>query len=86
MQPSNEPAPILRVTIGAPVYTADDQKLGKVKATSGTHFQVETGLFQKDYWLSGEVVAEAVPDHSVILSVDKTELDTHKLNDEPMAA
>jgi len=86
MSQSIEPAPILRVTVGAPIYTADDQKLGKVKAINGNFFQVETGVFHKDYWLSGETVTEAVPDHSVQLGFNKEELDTHKRNDEAVAA
>jgi hypothetical protein len=86
MAPEQQPAPILRVTVGVPVYSADDQKLGKVKEIREAAFQVETGLFQKDYWLPGETVAEAVPEHSVVLTIPKGELDTHKLSSEPSAA
>ena len=81
-----QPAPILRVTVGVPVYSADDQKLGKVKEIRGAAFQVETGFFQKDYWLGAEAVAEAVPDHSVVLTFPKGALDVHKLSSEPPAA
>jgi hypothetical protein len=86
MFPSNEPTPILRVTVGVPVYTADDQKLGKVKDIRGSAFQIETGLFQRDFWLSEDTVAEAVPEHSVVLAIDKGELDIHKLSNDELAA
>jgi hypothetical protein len=86
MTAAPQPAPILRVTVGTPVYSADDHKLGKVKAIRAGHFQVETGLFQRDYWLSGELVQEAVPEHSVHLAVPNAELGAHKLPGEPAAA
>ena len=86
MSASNQPTPILRVTVGTPVYSADDQKLGKVKDVRGSHFQVETGMFQKDYWLGEETVAEAVPEHSVQLNIAKGELDEHKRSDDQLAA
>jgi hypothetical protein len=57
-----EPEPILRVTVGTPVYAQDGEKIGKVKEVRGQAFQVETGLLQKDCWLPGESVAEAARD------------------------
>jgi hypothetical protein len=86
MTMSDQPSPILRVTVGTPVYSADDQKLGKVKEVRGEHFKIETGLFQRDYWLPGSVIAEAVPEHSVTLHVARPELEAHKVTDEPAAA
>ena len=58
----SEPAPILRVTVDTPVYGQDGEKLGKVKEVRGNAFKIETGLFQKDYWLPGNCIAEAAPD------------------------
>jgi hypothetical protein len=81
----SEPAPILRVTVGTPFFTRDGEKIGKVKEVRGQAFQVETGLLQKDYWLPGGSVAEAVPDAAVTLVADKDQIDTHKI-DEPQAA
>jgi len=81
----SEPAPILRVTVGTPVYTNDGAKIGKVKEVRGQAFKIETGLFQKDYWLPGTSVAEAAPDMAVTLAVDKKQVDTEKV-DEPRAA
>ena len=81
----SEPAPILRVTVGTPVYIQDGAKIGKVKEVRGQAFKVETGLFQRDYWLPGESLAEAAPDAAITLAVDKNQIDTKKV-DEPRAA
>ena len=81
----SEPTPILRVTIGTPVYAQDGAKVGKVKEVRGQAFKVETGFLQKDYWLAGESVAEAAPDAAVTLSVDKNQIDAKKI-EEPRAA
>jgi PRC-barrel domain len=81
----SEPAPILRVTVGTPVYTEDDEKIGKVKEVRGQAFKVETGLLQSDYWLAGESVAEAVPDAAVTLVGNKDQIDSYKI-DEPQAS
>jgi hypothetical protein len=80
----SEPAPILRVTVGTPIYAQDGDKIGQVKEVRGQAFKVETGLLQKDYWLSGESVAEAVPDAAVTLAMDKNQIDAHKI-EEPEA-
>ena len=81
----SEPAPILRVTVGTPVYTHDGAKIGKVKEVRGQAFKVETGVFQRDYWLPGESVAEAAPDMAITLGIDKNQIGTTKV-DEPRAA
>ena len=86
MSISNEPAPILRVTAGTPVYTQDDQKLGTVKEVRPTHFRIATGLLQRDYWLPADLVIEAVPDETVVLAVDRADLDTYKAFEEPASA
>jgi hypothetical protein len=81
----SEPAPILRVTFGTPIYAQDGDKIGQVKEVRGQAFKVETGLLQKDYWLSGESVAEAVPDAAVTLVGNKDQIDSYKI-DEPQAS
>jgi hypothetical protein len=81
----SQPAPILRVTVGAPVYAQDGAKIGKVKEVRGQAFKVETGLFSKDYWLTGNTVAQATPGEAVTLGVGRAELDAHKVS-EPQAA
>ena len=81
-----EPAPILRVSVGAPVYTRDEQKIGTVKDIRGQAFQVEPGgLFKRSYWLPGDTVEMAVPEEAVILSASQDQLDDLKI-DEPLAA
>jgi hypothetical protein len=81
----SEPASILRVTVGTPVYTQDGAKVGKVKEVRGQALKVETGLFQRDYWVNAQSVAEAVPDLTVTLAVEKSNVDTVKV-EEPQAA
>ena len=81
----SEPAPILRVTVDTPVYGQDGEKLGKVKEVRGNAFKIETGLFQKDYWLPGNCIAEAAPDVAVTLIVPKDQVDNQKI-EEPQAA
>jgi hypothetical protein len=86
MMPNHEPAPILRVTVGSTVYSRDDEKLGKVKEVQGGCFKVETGLLQRDYWLSGDAVESADPEQSVFLKVDKADIDQHKVDAPGQAA
>jgi len=81
-----EPAPLLRVTVGAPVIDQDGEKIGKVKEIRQGAFKVETGLFRPDYWLSGEAVESAVPDNPVMLSVSKNEIDSYKVDEPTQAA
>ena len=81
----SEPAPILRVTVGTPVYTQDGDKIGTVKDVRAQSFKVETGLLQRDYWLPATSVREAAPDAAVTLGVDKSQIDSLKL-DEHQAA
>ena len=83
MEPSSpQPSPFLRVTVGAPVVTADDEKIGSVKEVRPSAFKVDTGLFHRDIWLPAYTVAEAVPDQMVTLTVDKAQLPEHKLDEQ----
>jgi hypothetical protein len=81
----SEPTPLLRVTVGAPVYARDGAKIGKVKEIRQGAFKVERGLLQPDYWLRGEAVESAVPDEAVTLIPDKDQVDDFKI-EEPRAA
>jgi len=78
--------PFLRLTVGVPVYTDDEHKLGTVKEIQGRHFKVGTGLLQRDYWLPAECVETAVAGEAVVLPFSKDQLDTYKLADAPEAA
>ncbi|MSQ24182.1 MAG: PRC-barrel domain containing protein [Chloroflexi bacterium] len=80
------PDAILRVTAGMPVYTQDGQKIGKVSEVRGRIFKVETGLFQKDYWLPAESISTAVPGDAVMLTVGKTEMASRKVDGPGKAA
>ena len=73
----------LRVTVGSAVYTSDVQRIGKVKDKRGPYFKVETGLLQRDYWLSADVVSSAIPGDSVTLSVDKGHLGEQRIYKDP---
>ncbi|MPZ14667.1 MAG: hypothetical protein GEU73_09640 [Chloroflexi bacterium] len=80
-----EGTPILRVTVGMTVYTRDGAKIGKVREVTGEAFKVETGLFQRDYWLAAESIGSAVPGDVVTLAIDNSGLASHKMK-EPHAA
>jgi hypothetical protein len=66
------------VRVGLPVETQDSQRIGRVGEIQGRSIKVETSLFQRDFWLSAEVIASAKSDGSVVLSVPKSDLDRHK--------
>ena len=80
------PDPFLRLTVGVPVYTDDEQKLGTVKEKQGRYFKVGTGLLQRDYWLPAECIESAVAGEAVMLPFSKDRLDTYKLANVPEAA
>ena len=73
--------PILRVTTGTPVYEANGSKIGKVGEVRGGAFRVETGLFQRDYWLGAESIDSAVSGDAVMLSVTKNDIGAHKVSE-----
>ncbi len=72
------PDPFLRLTVGAPVYTDDDEKLGTVKEIQNRHFKIDTPLFHRDYWLPVACIEAAVPGEIVVLAIPKTALDEFK--------
>ena len=80
MTAAHEPDPILRVTVDTPIYTNDNQKIGKVKELRANAIKVGTPLLQRDYWLMASAVASATPDAIVILAFDRAHLDEHKLS------
>jgi hypothetical protein len=79
------PDPLLRVTVGSPIFSRDDQKIGKVEEIRGLRLKVDGGLW-RHFWLDAKAVAEAVPDLSVTLGVDKANLDGFKVKEPPRAA
>ena len=77
---AGEPDPILRVTVGTPIYTNDYHKVGTVKERRADAIKVGTPFLQRDYWLMAETVASASPDNAVVLAFDRAHLDEHKLS------
>ena len=85
MSIATEVHPILRMTVGSPIYTSDDHKIGTVKEQRGKTFKVGTPLLQRDFWLSADTLASATPDGPVLLSIERADLDEHKLKESPAA-
>lgn len=81
-----EPDAILRVTVEAPVYTRDGQKIGKVAEVRGGALKVQTGLLQRDFWLPADSVSSAVSGDRVMLAHDKAELPQYKVSEPTRAA
>ena len=82
----SDATPLLRVTVGAPVYARDGAKIGKVKEIRQGAFKVERGLLQPDFWLRGEAVESAVPEEAVTLVAEKDQVDDFKVEDPSKAA
>ena len=77
---------ILRVTPDTPVYSQDGQKLGKVAEVRHLAFKVETGLFQKDYWLGADAIESAAASEAVMLKVPKKDVPSHRIPEPSKAA
>ena len=86
MSIESEPDPILRVTVGMPIYTDDGQKIGAVKEVLVNAFKVGTPLLQRDYWLAADTIKSATPGEAVMLAIDKAHLGQRKLKERPAAA
>ncbi|MBI4214272.1 MAG: hypothetical protein HY534_08190 [Chloroflexi bacterium] len=82
----SEPNAILRVTPETPVYSHDGQKLGKVAEVRGQAFKVETGLFQRDYWVGADSIESAAASEAVMLTADKGDVASHRIPEPPKAA
>ena len=54
------------LTVGCPVYTADDTKLGVVKEVRGRSFQVDA-LLRLDYWLTTDTIRSATPERITVI-------------------
>ncbi|HZT05900.1 MAG TPA: hypothetical protein VFC51_02650 [Chloroflexota bacterium] len=70
--------PILGVTVGAPVFTWDNQRLGKVGEVRGRAFKVEPNFLQRDYWLPASCIAAASKGQPVLLAIRKVEVASKK--------
>ncbi len=83
MAVQGQPDPILRVTVGSPVYTRDHHKVGTVKERRRNAFKVATPFLQRDYWIEADSVALATPDGAVYLMFDKVELKDRRRGEPP---
>ena len=81
---ANGPDPILRVSVGSPIYASDDQKIGNVKEVQRSALKVGTPLWQRDYWLPAETVAPTTSNVAVILVIDRAHVEEHKLKETPV--
>jgi hypothetical protein len=86
MSATTEPDPFLRVTVGSPVLTSDEHKVGSVKERRSNAFKVGTPMLQRDYWLPGGTIRSATPDGAVVLWIARAELEQFKLAQPPVAA
>ncbi len=71
------------ITTGLPVYTQDDQRVGKVGEIRGRYIKIDAGLLQRAYWLPAETVASVVARERVSLATTKSQLEDHKLRTPP---
>jgi hypothetical protein len=68
------------ITIGCPVYTRDNEKLGEVKELRGEAFKVSADM-QPDYWLPTTCLTSSTPGRLVV-DVTKDRIGDFKI-DEP---
>jgi hypothetical protein len=73
---TQDSSPMTPVSVGAPVYTADGDHLGKVDDVQGGFFKVNARLAE-DYWLKRAYVATSTADR-VTLRFTKDELDKYR--------
>jgi hypothetical protein len=70
----------LQGLVGLPVYSRDNQLLGKIGDVRVQHIRVQTGLFQRDYWLAATYIASITAGERVELGFLKGDLDQHRRN------
>jgi hypothetical protein len=68
----------LQRLVGIPVYTSDDQLLGKIGEVRGQHVRVQTGFFQRDYWIAASCIESIVSGQRVELAFPRADLDRHR--------
>jgi hypothetical protein len=69
---------LLQGLVGIPVYSSDDQPLGKIGEVRDQHVRVQTGFLQRDYWIAASAVASIIPGKRVTLGFPKANLDQHR--------
>ncbi len=66
--------PFERMSIGAAIFTRDNQRIGKVADIQGRYFKVDPGFLQRAYWLPAECVESAGSGEPALLSIPKAEV------------
>jgi hypothetical protein len=72
------------VTVGAPVFTRDNQRLGKVGEVRGRSFRVETGFLKRDFWLPASSIESVSEGEPVLLMLAKAAVDDVKRYEAPV--
>ena len=67
-----------RPVVGAPVVTADGDRIGKVKEVSGDCFKIDAPM-QPDYWLGSDTIAN-VSGGEITLSLRKEDVGEVKVD------
>jgi hypothetical protein len=69
------------VTLNSSVATLDGQRIGVISEVRGQLFKIKTGRFHRDFWLRVDSVRSSEPEQSVVLNVNKLQLDDIKMVD-----
>ena len=64
--------------VGVPVYTADGDKLGKVKDVADEFFKIRVPL-RRDCWLATNWIRDDESENQVVLDFEKERLNDFKL-------
>jgi hypothetical protein len=75
--------PFAGITVGPPVFTRDEQRIGKVAEVRGRHFKVDPGFLQRAYWLPAECVLSVLAGDRIVLTPTKDQLDLYKSANAP---
>jgi hypothetical protein len=74
----------VKVSVGSPVQTLDNQTIGQVAEIRAGYFKVKSHWWQRSYWLRLDSVRSAAPNLPVILNVPKIRLEEIKMADDPL--
>jgi hypothetical protein len=61
-----------------PVFTRDNQRIGKVAERRGRSFKVKAPFFQRSFWLPSSCLRSAGPGEPVLLNVSRAEVELHR--------
>ena len=75
--------PFEKVEVGVPVFTRDNQRLGKVGEVRGRFLRVEPGFLQRSYWVPADTVGSAEASEPVILGINKVAVFDQRVKELP---